>query len=321
MAKLIEHPYYNSSEISNSKLAIINPEQGGSPKLWQMVNANMMEKKESLSLERGKLVHLFQLQPDEFKVADVTKPTPGVERVISHLAATRQQFNAKNLVASARAVGYQNNYTPATLEKQLNTKDNEKYYEYLIESDQYIFISHIEKHVIDNALTSIKNHPFANHLMNSNEWDFDMVENEIDLYAMDKTGRFKLKGLLDRLLIKHHEKRIIIPDLKTTSKAVDQFPEYFRLYHYYRQFAFYNHLVRHNFADLIDKGYVIENYSVVTNISPGGLFETRVFMPNSDWLEFGDQEIKNLLERVAYHEDNGWDYPMEHKDGFYTMKL
>ena len=66
----VENPVYSNS--GGSKL---NPEEGGSPKKFFTFLGDNEEKKEKLSLSRGKLVHTYIESPDDFIVADVDAPS------------------------------------------------------------------------------------------------------------------------------------------------------------------------------------------------------------------------------------------------------
>lgn len=315
--KIKENPYYSSDKISNSKLSLINPEQGGSPALYRAVNAGEMEKKEHLSLERGKLVHLFLLQPDEFVVADVEKPSPAIQAVIDDLylnSASLRKFNEQELLNAASRTGFQSRWGDEAKLKQLDTKQNKEYFNYLINQKEFVFLSSVEKQVTESALASIVKHPYANELILGNEWDGYEAYNEIPIEADCILTGLKIKGLLDRLMIDHRNRKIIIPDLKTTSKPVDMFADSYTRYRYYRQHAFYGHLVSSSkqFGDLVKKGYHIDYKSVTVNINQGGLFETRVFDIHPDFIEKGKYEYLDLLERIIFADQFGWEYPMEH---------
>lgn len=313
--KLIENPYYSLDSVSNSKLTLINPEQGGSPALYQAVNAGELEKKEHLSLERGKLVHLFALEPDSFKVADVDKPSDSIRKVIDDLywnGDSKLGFSTKEILLAAERTGYQNRWGDEAKLKQLDTEANKKYYEFLCEQEEYVFLSSTDKHIIDESIQSIKAHPYAKTLIFSDEWDGYESYNELMIESVCPETGIKLKGLLDRLMIDHRNKTIIIPDLKTTSRAVDTFNGSYEMFRYYRQHAFYGYLVKLKHEELFDKGYHIEYKSVVVNVNPGTLFETRVFNIHPDYIERGRLEYIDLLSRIQFANQFGWEYPREH---------
>lgn len=315
--KLKENPYYSSDRISNSKLSLINPDQAGSPELYRAVNAGEMERKEHLSLERGKLVHLYLLEPDSFRTADVDRPSASVQAVIDDLYNNGDSavgFTEKELLNAASRTGFQSRWGDEAKLKQLFTPQNREYLNYLIEQEEYVFLSSGEKQIVESAIASVKKHPYGNLLIFGNEWDGYETYNEMSLESVCPHTGFNIKGLLDRLMIDHKNKKIIIPDLKTTSKAVDMFNVSYTYYRYYRQHAFYGYLVRcsKEFSDLITKGYTLEYKSVVVNINQGGLFQTRVFDIHPDYIEKGKIEYTDLLERVMFAEQFGYDYPKEH---------
>lgn len=311
--KIKENPYYGKPGVSNSSMKLINPEEGGSPKLYKAVLAGVMEKNQSLSLENGKLVHLFALQPDEFKVADVEKPTEGLVKVMDNLIKLGNPlvgFDKSELVAAARRVGYRSNWGIDAVLKELDTPVMKSYYEYLKLPEEFVIINSREKSIIDNSIQSIKQHQLANYFIFGNEWDGLEVYNEFEITAQDPISGLLVKGLIDKIAIHHDKKIIYVPDLKTTSKPVSNFEHSYRWYRYYRQHAVYIDLIKFHFKDLIDAGYTVIPKSVVVNIS-NGLFEVRVFSIDDSYIQFGRNEYQGLLHRIAFHDFHGWDYSLE----------
>lgn len=68
--------YYEKAAISNSGMASINPEQGGTPARYKKYILDREgTEEETPSLENGKLVHLYVEDPKAFVVSDVDRPT------------------------------------------------------------------------------------------------------------------------------------------------------------------------------------------------------------------------------------------------------
>ena len=192
--KIKDNPYYKDTGESNSGISLINPDQGGSPELFIAVNKGEMEKKENLSLERGKLVHLFMLEPDEFKVADVERPSDGVCKVIDHLASVEDsEFKDGHIIAAADSVGYRTNWGIDSRLKELKTSQTLKYFEYLKMPEEYVIINQVEKSIIESSIQSIKAHPYANYLIFANEWDGVESYNEEYLKYFDYETGLHLK--------------------------------------------------------------------------------------------------------------------------------
>ena len=68
--------------ISNSALSALNPEQGGSIIKFLSFFREDEEKKNSLSLERGKLIHKYIEDKDKFVIADFVAPTEMMGKLI-----------------------------------------------------------------------------------------------------------------------------------------------------------------------------------------------------------------------------------------------
>ena len=83
-SKISDAEYFSSSYsnyISNSRLKYINPDQGGSPSLYN----KGIENKSTNSLELGTAIHELFLQPESFKLGDsYNKPTAKLGMVIEN---------------------------------------------------------------------------------------------------------------------------------------------------------------------------------------------------------------------------------------------
>ena len=90
-SKISDAEYFSSSYsnyISNSRLKYINPDQGGSPSLYN----NGIENKSTNSLELGTAIHELFLQPESFKLGDsYNKPTAKLGMVIDSIIKYRKQ--------------------------------------------------------------------------------------------------------------------------------------------------------------------------------------------------------------------------------------
>ncbi len=70
-----DEQYYSNPAVSNSKLSMLNPEEGGSPLKYRGYEDNIFEAQETKSLTKGKLLHLYMLEPENYHVLKVPKPS------------------------------------------------------------------------------------------------------------------------------------------------------------------------------------------------------------------------------------------------------
>jgi hypothetical protein len=134
--------------------------------------------------------------------------------------------------------------------------------------------------------------------------------------------KLKCKSLLDRLIIDHNNKKIIIVDLKTTSMLSD-FKETLEKFSYYRQLAFYKLAVLSELQSKYEdkyKDYEVETYIIaVSTIDP---YECRVFKISFNDLKRGVEEIIQLMTKISWHWFTGiWDHSREYHEGDGTETL
>lgn len=136
------------------------------------------------------------------------------------------------------------------------------------------------------------------------------IKNETEIY-------FEYKGIpckskLDRLIIDKTAKKIIIIDVKTTSKQIGKFYESFRDFDYERQFAFYclasyEYLEKQLNVPNLDEYNVSCVCAVVSTKEP---YESRIYSLPMEKIMFGVQNIKRILDDLNWHfENDKWQYP------------
>jgi hypothetical protein len=75
----------DSPVVSNSSMSCLNPEEGGSIINFLNFFNNNIEKKESLTLKRGRLIHKYIEKPEEFVVDESEKPTEMMAKLLDRL--------------------------------------------------------------------------------------------------------------------------------------------------------------------------------------------------------------------------------------------
>jgi hypothetical protein len=317
--------YFSNPSISNSSLAAINPEQGGSPQKFKKFLEDNSEQKYSVSLERGSLIHLYCEHPDDFIISDVTKPTDmmckWVEAAYSGLKRNNLDF-VKGLDDDYIAFTKQaTNVYAGTKDKDkivtLFNKEGKAYYDFLVKADGKICMSAETGTIVKACIESLKTHDKAKELLFTKD-EFSDIEyyNELEIYWKEKINigtdkepvwqTINLKSMLDRVIVNFDKKTVQIPDIKSTSKPKSQFQESFEYYRYYRQHAFQRTALRQWLLSRNDRRIDIYEFKDVTSynvvvetIDP---YQVGIYPLSQFWLKEGKEEMNALLRRVAWHQ-------------------
>lgn len=302
--------------ISNSKLATINPDQGGNKIKYR----DNWHQNSTSSLVLGSAIHECTLQSEYFRLAPkCDKPTAKLGATIDRIKYYRNKGLSiyNSIIQSSKDCNYYVNQINNKIQKII--KEGLSYY---IKSkdfnDSEITLSNKDhdnceacvKNLQANEIIQSKLHPkdvFGDNLPSFNE---DALFLDIIVTYKDRYVILKLKMKADNWTIDEENKILTLNDLKTTSKPVAWFmnQEYgsFYKYHYYRQFALYL---------MILEQYCIKEYGfnkkwksygnvlVVNTID----HDTRCCSVYKDHLKLGKLEYERLLKQVAYYEIFGYE--------------
>ena len=137
-------------------------------------------------------------------------------------------------------------------------------------------------------------------LMNQEETDFELdsieVHNEKYLECELKDYDFGLKGYVDRYIIDHEKKEIVIIDLKTTAKGIEKFAETVDFYRYWMQAVIYNLLVVKNSNKDISNYKKSFKFAVIDNYDHVYVFDVQDETFNNWTKGFLD-----IISRAEYH--------------------
>ena len=302
--------------ISNSRLGLINPEQGGNPdKYWLGFNED-----KTASLNLGSFIHCLVLQPDEFYlVKDLDKPSSKLGMVIDEIKSFRKQgFTIYDSVIHACNVVhyYENSITNNRIKKIISSGFsyyiNNKY-----ENDERALIpTSKERKVVESCVSNLTaNKQIQNLLKPIDIWGDEILSFNEDAFFIDFNAthgenscilKFKMKA--DNWTIDLENKIITLNDLKTTSHKLDQFmTTSFKYYFYQRQFALYLFVILRYCEK--EYGYNKDEWKYKCNVivsETTGDNQCTIFPISQDLLELGRQEFCKLLKMVAYCEMYGY---------------
>ena len=164
----------------------------------------------------------------------------------------------------------------------------------------------------------MEDHKKANELLFNYPETFE-VYNEFHInweYPNASTlGDLPCKSLLDKVMIDHTNKKIILVDIKTTADVYN-FKHSIEEFDYCRQLAYYwlaIHWYFKNELKLNIEEYEYETYIIAVQSHDG--YEVRVFKFNPETIEERLVTIDYAIKRIAWHKNNDlWDHMKEYYD-------
>ena len=322
---IIDCEYYSdSSRISNSAIGWFLKK--GPRYLKDMLDG----KEEGISgkyLEKGTMIHMYLLQPDEFwhnyMIIDYEKP-----KTAQQIAFCERYFHSTELLEEDKLLdAYKSAYSGNNMSKDAMLKKAKElqlkfaeYIEFLDKNQTFTVISFADLNMLKRIEENINNHKKAKDLLTNNPgWD---CNNEFHINWESEKQKISCKSLLDRVKIDFVNKKIILIDLKTTADVYN-FKHSVEEYDYYRQIAFYILAITWYMSDL---GYNIEEFDLeayIIAIQSNGNNEVRVFnMLNEKELLDRKDLIADTLTEISYHYQTGnWDHTREYYEGNGTESL
>lgn len=301
--------------ISNSKLALINPDQDGSPEVYK--EGLGKHQKYSDSLVFGSAVHELVLQPESFILAE------GVDRPTAKLGAMADELfenylndltDDKYIIAASNKIDYyKGKMDKIKIQNVLDKceeywKSKEKWYKNYSGDKEPIFLDPKSREKLKLCLASVSSNQEIQGLLHPKGVLEDPVSmNEAALFVQVKAeynGKetiLKLKGKLDNFTIDTETGEVTLNDLKTTGHRLIDFKDSFKKYHYNRQMAMYSWMLRL----YVMKQYNTKPSSLYANmllVSTVPDYRAGIFKVTNNEIRNGFLEFKDLLQRVAYLE-------------------
>lgn len=304
--------------ISNSKLALINPDQDGSPQIYK--EGLSKHPKYSDSLVFGSAVHELVLQPKEFAVVNnVDRPTAKMGAMADELYKTflsnKGVVSDKDIIAASDKIDYYKGKMDSI--KIENVKDKCINYwrdrrdwetEHNNSGTEPIYLDPKSREKLQLCLASVEANKEVQDLLHpKGVFEEPISMNEAALFMDVKAEHegketiLKLKGKLDNFTIDTETNEVVLNDLKTTGHWLIDFGDSFKKYHYNRQMAMYAWMLR----SYVEKQYNIKPSSLMANmllVCTVPDYRAGVFRVTNSEIRKGFLEFKDLLQRVAYCE-------------------
>lgn len=316
-------PYYEDmNRISNSNIGWFIKK--GPKYLKEMLN-NEREGLKLPQLEKGTMIHEYILQPEEFWkdyiILDFEVPKVKQQKDFCEAYVSSLELLEDDKKLQAYRSSYTNTKSSQIALKEASELCNkyESYINYLKQKDDKKVISFADLNLLKTIKKNLEEHKKANVLLYNFPNTFE-VHNEFHInweypHAFEDK-ELSCKSLLDRVMIDHENKKIILIDLKTTADiynfqhSVEEFDYYRQLAYYWTAIAWYfkNEL----FLDIDE--YEGETYIIAIQSYDGN--EVRVFKIDEAELSNKLKVIDNAIKRIAWHKNNNlWEHTKEYYEG------
>lgn len=274
-------------------------------------------------LLQGKLIHCLFLEPEKFKESYTLMPSkfPGdnVRKLINvtynhwlkrkdNESLTLQDFEKEILDTLLLMNLHQKLKEDEAKLKKVITSESISYFEYLKQAKDKTVVDLKTYDHCEKIVNELKNHEIVKNLFMKDmpEDKTKDIYNELELISDLKEENFGFKGIIDNLVVDHTTKRIFINDLKTTSKAIQDFPESVEFYKYWIQAVIYKKLVENFVKD--SKNYEI--FFTFTVIDKYGLIYP--YQVSKETLTQWEKDFDTIMEKVSYHyNENQYTLPYE----------
>lgn len=297
--------------ISNSRLGLLNPRQGGSPESFF---TGFKDEGFISSLVIGSAVHELILQNESFELAPALgKPTAKMGAMADELYPVwlKHPIRTSDITEASNKINYyKGKLTPDRI-KQVNEQciPYWKARKQLVSNSnkELIYLDDKSRDTVYNCVEALTNNPQVQELLHpSGLIDAPISLNEnallLDVQAECPNGKtfiMHLKAKLDNFTIDLESDTVVVNDVKTIGKVVSEIDSNISKYHYSRELAMYLFLLRL----YVIKEYGIENPTMKANylvVSTVPQYYTKVRAMTKKECYAGLHEFRTLLRYAAY---------------------
>lgn len=297
--------------ISNSRLGLLNPRQGGSPESFF---TGFKDEGFISSLVIGSAVHELVLQNESFELAPALgKPTAKMGAMADELYPVwlEHPIRTSDITEASNKINYyKGKLTPDRI-KQVNEQciPYWKARKKLVSNSnkELIYLDDKSRDTVYNCSEALINNPQVQELLHpSGLIDAPISLNEnallLDVQAECPNGKtfiMHLKAKLDNFTIDLESDTVVVNDVKTIGKVVSEIDSNISKYHYSRELAMYLFLLRL----YVIKEYGIENPTMKANylvVSTIPQYYTKVRAMTKKECYEGLHEFRTLLRYAAY---------------------
>lgn len=314
LVKISDAEYFSpkyGEYISNSRLGLLNPRQGGSPESFF---TGFKDEGFISSLVIGSAVHELVLQNESFELAPALgKPTAKMGAMADELYPVwlKHPIRTADITEASNKINYyKGKLTPDRI-KQVNEQciPYWKARKQLVSNSnkELIYLDDKSRDTVYNCVEALINNQQVQELLHpSGLIDAPISLNEnallLDVQAECPNGKtfiMHLKAKLDNFTIDLESDTIVVNDVKTIGKVVSEIDSNISKYHYSRELAMYLFLLRL----YVIKEYGIENPTMKANylvVSTVPQYYTKVRAMTKKECYAGLHEFRTLLRYAAY---------------------
>ena len=314
LVKISDAEYFSpkyGEYVSNSRLGLLNPRQGGSPESFF---TGFKDEGFISSLVIGSAVHELVLQNESFELAPALgKPTAKMGAMADELYPVwlKHPIRTSDITEASNKINYyKGKLTPDRI-KQVNEQciPYWKARKQLVSNSnkELIYLDDKSRDTVYNCVEALTNNPQVQELLHpSGLIDAPISLNEnallLDIQAECPNGKtfiMHLKAKLDNFTIDLESDTVVVNDVKTIGKVVSEIDSNISKYHYSRELAMYLFLLRL----YVIKEYGIENPTMKANylvVSTVPQYYTKVRAMTKKECYEGLHEFRTLLRYAAY---------------------
>ena len=261
-------------------------------------------------LVEGKLVHCLLLEPEnlekKFKIIPGKTPTDNVRKVL-HIVSERSTAKKLADVPDSIIVDvlkevnlYQSLKTDQARINKVKVNDYEIYWKFILNKNVDVVDQDTLARCTD-YVDILKANKEVSELFENEETDFELDKSErfVEKYLQCNliNHKFGLHGYIDFYKTDHENKKVIIADVKTTSKTISDFEETVEYYNYYLQAAIYFKLVYENLDPKIKDNYqILFKFVVIDKYN-----QVYVFDVLDETMRAWAFSLNDTLNRAEYH--------------------
>ena len=319
----IKIPYYEDlTRISNSNIGWFL--QKGPAYLHKMLTNPPPEEKNYV-LERGTLIHMYLLQPEEFRntyvVWDKSRPTSAQQEKFCQALASTLEIEPNKAIISAYKEAYsiagksEDKMLSEGLKIASTLKD---YIDFLKANDGRTMISPYEYQMLEKIKQNVQSHKLAWHIIDAPLRAAELCDYEAhhEFHINWECRGVQCKSLLDGLTLDFKNKKAIIYDLKTTQKLW-HFEDSIDQYDYLRQLCYYKQAVvwyLENERGENPRTWDFEFY--IIGIDTTGSYEIRTFYIDEYAVNSRLAIIHDTLDEIAWHQTTSkWEHSRAYYEG------
>lgn len=315
LGKISDSDYFSktySNYISNSRLGLINPNQGGSPEKF----FEGFKPIYSASLDIGTAVHSLCLQKELFNIVDsVNKPTGKMGAMAEELFKVWHGSipTTEDIIEIARTIDYYGgNLSPKRIEEV-----KEKCRDFWITKNRHLrtrgddsrvdlYLDPKSRETAYSCIRAIENSKQIQSLLHpTSEFSEIITENEqailleilVEIPSLNQTFKLKLKSKVDNYTLDTFNNVLVCNDIKTLGRVVSEMNINIDKFRYNRELAMYSWLL----SLVAKKFYSVNNPTIKANylvVSTIPNYYTKVVPLTKKMFKEGWNEFIYLLKLV-----------------------